>query len=175
MALDDSWRRSRLGAAIARFAAGLMIAAPALPLAATGTSIMLYVSPSATMSRPAEPPVADATKPATDATKPAAQAAPPAPVPAGRIVLLRGLAVGMAVWVVLGIVGGLLATVDRANRSVYRELRTRMDALDIDAQSLAHRATTDTEGSAASPDVRAAEELRRHVDNLRRELGGSTR
>jgi hypothetical protein len=160
---------------------------------------MQYVSPIAAPPSAAPAPPAEPAQPAAPAAvAPAAPAAPP-----GRVVLARGLLAGAVGWLALGIVAAYLSSVERANRSVYRALRTRMESLDIESKGTGPEPSTITtppqvartptvpaaettregdvrdtkpsrEGDVRDAETaRAGEEVRRHLDDLRKELGDS--
>ena len=144
--------------------AGLMLTAPALPLFAVGTAIIVYVNPS---------PVALDREPAGDAPKVPA----PAPKVSGPAALARGLAVGLVGWLVLGLVAASLGSVDRANRGVYHALNARLSMLDIERQSVERgldQRSSMGESSGVPSAGSALKEVELHVTDLKRELRGDT-
>jgi hypothetical protein len=141
---------------IAGLLLALSVTAPAFPLVAVMATVVAYVSPSSPTNQPAS------------------DVPPPAPV--RRAALVNGFVVGAGAWLVLGIVAMFAGTVDRANRSIYRELVARVDTLQADLRSIAQspRKHASTERSPASPSLLAQvwTHVRNLSEDLNRPLGG---
>jgi hypothetical protein len=139
---------------IAGLLLALSVTAPAFPLVAVMATVVAYVSPSSPTP--------------TSPDQPASDVPPPAPV--RRAALGNGFVVGAGAWLVLGIVAMFAGTVDRANRSIYRELVARVDTLQADLRSIAQspRKHASTEKSPASPLL--LDQVWTHVRNLSEDL-----
>lgn len=176
------------GGVVLNLVIGLIVTAPALPLLAIGTMVIIYVSPTPTPPPSARRPPdqarvaadqSEAVKPGAErpvsavpeAAKSGVEAAPPASVPSGRAVIARGVLAGALGWLVLGVVAAFLGTVDRANRGVYRALVTRLDSLEIERKS-AEQAQVASRATDADALARRTsfEEVDRHVEDLSRDL-----
>jgi hypothetical protein len=144
--------------------AGLVVTAPIAPAIAMAATLVLYVV--RTMRHAAAvPPTADA----------AARAALEAPVAGiGHQALLQGILLGLGIWIVIGLLARPFVGIAGANRSVYRDLRGRVHALDLELKAVASQARSVEQDRSAGGTGLDVAELMRQRDDLARELGLAT-
>ena len=136
--------------------AGMVVTAPFAPAIAMAVTLLIYVV--RTMRQAA------AGAPGADAAARAALEVPVAGV--GHQALLHGLFLGLAIWIVVGLLARPFVGIAGANRSVYRDLRGRVNALDLDLQAVTRQSLSPD--SVTRTDV---SEVMSQRNELSRELG----